>query len=242
MAARRVARARRLDDREAHGTPSAHSSPHSAGARITSVVELVDLYPTVAELAGVPLPAAAAAAAAAVQPQQHQQHAPSQAAAAHHPALSSSSYAGLGGRSLAALVERPRNSTEGAAISQIARCWPDGAPRDASTFSAMAQCDGVPQQEYAFFGYSIRTSAARFTTWVPTQWDDATARHMPRWDSAVASELYDHTAVDDLTDGWSQRGENANLAEARPAESAALRHRLITAVDATLREAASHLV
>lgn len=190
----------------------------SAGRRVTSVVELVDLYPTVAELAGVPLPLPR----------------PSGGAASARPPQG---YAGLGGRSLAALVERPEISSDGAAFSQIARCWPSGAPRNASSFGAMAQCDGVPSSEYGFFGYSIRTAAARYTEWVPTHWDAATSRHMPQWDVAVGSEMYDHSAADDLADGWSQRGENVNLVEARPVEAQALRHRLRAHVQRTLAEA-----
>ena len=180
----------------------------SFGKRITTVVELVDLYPTLAELAGVPV-------------------------------VSGPGYAGLGGRSLAPLVERPLNGTEGAAFSQIARCWPAGAPHTAASYAAMAQCDSVPPSGYAFFGYSIRVAAARYTLWVPTRWDPTTARHMPQWDEATGAELYDHSAGDefDYADGWTQRGENANLVDARPAEAAALRHRLITHFDATLRAA-----
>ena len=36
---------------------------------------------------------------------------------------------------------------------------------------------------------------------------------MPQWGETVASELYDHAADDDLAEGWSQRGENANLVD-----------------------------
>lgn len=188
----------------------------SIGTRITSVVELVDLYPTMAELAGVPVPGGSGGSNAL-------------------PA-----YAGLGGRSLASIVEQPRNGTEGAAFSQIARCWPAGMPRNASSYATMAQCDQVPPSGYAFFGYSIRVAAARYNLWVPTRWDAATARHMPQWDAAVGAELYDHSGGDEsnYADGWTQRSENANLVDSRPAEAAALRHRLVMHVDATLRAAA----
>ena len=189
----------------------------SAGQRVSTVVELVDLYPTMAELAGVPLPHTSGNALLST-PQP--------------------GYLGIGGRSLAAIVERPHNSSEGVAFSQIARCWPAGKPHDSSSFEAMAQCDKVPAADFAFFGYSIRTNAARYTEWVPTRWDAATSRHMPQWSEVAGVELYDHAAPDDLSDGWTQRGENVNLAEARPAEVQAMRHRLRSHVDRTLVEAA----
>ena len=180
---------------------------HAAGRRVSTVVELVDLYPTVAELANVPLPSNGNGAG----------------------------YAGIGGRSLAALMKGEPATEGGVAFSQIARCWPKDAPRDASSYGAMAQCDGVPSSSYAFFGYSMRTSTARYTEWVPTRWDAATERHVPQWDRTVGSELYDHSAADDLADGWTQRGENANLAPMRSAQAATLSDQLRRHFDGVLR-------
>jgi len=190
--------------------------PASAGARIATPIELLDLFPTVAELAGVPLPS--------------------------HPRPTG--YEGVRGKSLAALVERPSNASsqtkEGVAFSQIARCWPAEEPHDATSFASMAQCDGVPSSEYAFMGYSMRTAAARYTEWVPTHWDAATARHIPQWSKLVARELYDHSARDNdsVEVDWSECNENINLENSRPAETAILSHRLRAHFDRTLYEAA----
>ena len=190
--------------------------PASAGKRLSTVVELVDLYPTIAELAGIGMPSVGGAEGGG-----------------------GGGYSGLGGRSLAALVDQPRNGTEGVAFSQIARCWPKDVKHDASSFPAMAQCDGVPSAEYAFMGYSMRTSIARFTEWVPVRWDAATARHMPLWGASVGAELYEHSDTEDLSDYWSQRGENDNLAivSSRAAEVAILRHRMRAHFDRVLQEA-----
>ena len=190
--------------------------PASAGKRVSTPIELVDLFPTVADLAGVPLPARAAGSAV------------------------SEGYGALGGRSLSGLLRLAVNSSEGAAFSQIARCWPAGGAHNSTVFREMGQCDGVPSAGYAFMGYSMRVATARFTEWVPTRWDAALARHMPQWSETVASELYDHSSADDLEELWSERTENANLVQARPAEAAMLRHRLRAHFDATLTMAAAH--
>ena len=193
--------------------------PASVGKRISTIVELVDLYPTLADLAGVPLRESV-----------NSGHSPSHG------------YVGLGGRSLASLIEQPRNDTSGVAFSQIARCWPTPftQARDDSAFSNMAQCDGVDSSDYAFMGYSMRTSNSRFTEWVPTRWDSSTARHMPQWEQVVGAELYDHSgsAEYDLGEGWSQRVESANVASIRPKEVGILRQRLRAHFDNVLKAAA----
>ena len=190
--------------------------PASAGKRISTPIELVDLFPTVAELASVPLPARTASSSV--------------------PA----GYEALGGRSLSGLLKHAVNSSQGAAFSQIARCWPTGAPHNSTAFHEMGQCDGVQSAEYAFMGYSMRVATARFTEWVPTRWDAALARHMPLWSETIASELYDHSPGNDLEALWSERTENINLVQARPAEAAMLRRRLRAHFDATLTVAAAH--
>ena len=193
--------------------------PASRGARISTTIELLDLFPTIAELAGVPLPVKAADSYGGG-------------------GSDGGAYAGVGGRSLAKVFERPHNRSDGVAFSQIARCWPTHSPHDASSYAAMGQCDDVTPAEYAFMGYSIRTQTARLTEWVPVGWDPPTARHTPRWAEAVATELYDHSSAADLEEGWTQSSENDNIAASRPEDVAALRHRLRAHFDATLRQAA----
>ena len=192
--------------------------PGSAGVQVATPVELLDLFPTVADLAGVPLP---------VRPRPD-------------------SYKGIDGRSLAQLMERRPISTAdsahdgGVAFSQIARCWQVGRPRNSSSYAAMAQCDGVPSEEYAFMGYSIRSAVARYTEWVPTRWDSTTARHVPQWSRVADRELYAHVPSDDLADvGWAAHSENINIESERPAEVTMLQHRLRIHFDRTLAEAAT---
>ena len=183
--------------------------PGSAGQRISTPIELLDLYPTLAELAGVPLPHSL-----------------------------SEGYRGIHGRNLGKLIQLPRNnSLDGLAFSQIARCWPSGGAHDSSVFASMAQCDGIPSAEYAFMGYSMRTSTARYTEWVPIKWSATTARHLPQWDAVVARELYDHAGGNDLGDAWSERSENDNIESSHPLESAMLQRRLREHFDSTLAEA-----
>ena len=140
--------------------------PQSAGQRVSSIVELVDLYPTIAELAGVAV------------------------------SVQSPGYEELGGRSVAPLLRGASGGEDSAAFSQIARCWPSGGPHNASAFAAMGQCDKVPSSEYAFMGYSIRTAMYRYTEWVPIQWDPATHQHLPRWEDSIGDELYIHEGDD----------------------------------------------
>ncbi|KAL3895272.1 MAG: hypothetical protein SGPRY_013554 [Prymnesium sp.] len=137
--------------------------PETAGRRLLDPVELVDLFPTVATLVGVPVPP------------------------------SGEGYEELGGRDLSPLVTGSRNSTGTAAFSQMARCWPPAAPHNASSFSSMGQCDQIPPSEYAFMGYSIRTASRRYTQWVPVSWDAHSQRQLPQWDAFVGEELYDHS-------------------------------------------------
>lgn len=189
--------------------------PLSVGRRISEVVELLDLFPTLAELAGVPLELQSSRARP--------------------------DYAGVNGRSLAKLFEQPlralSDGSEDAAFSQIARCWPSGVQHDATSFAAMAQCDGIPLSDYAFMGYSMRTATARYTEWVPVRWDGSTQRLMPQWAQTVTVELYEHANDVDFAEHWAQASENANLAPERPAECAILRRRLQEHFDRTLEEA-----
>lgn len=180
--------------------------PSSMGQRISTPVELVDVYPTIADLAGVPL--------------------------LHDEA----GYEELGGKSLGAAIRSPSNDTSAAAFSQMARCWPAGAARNASTFFRMAQCDGVAPADYAYMGYSIRTSTHRYTEWVPTRWDAQTSRHIPLWSESVGRELYSHVG-DDGSPGWSTAYENVNIAAYGPPELLASKRRLHAHFDAAQRSA-----
>ena len=177
--------------------------PQSAAQRVSSVVELVDLFPTVAELAGVKVNAQLPG------------------------------YEELGGRSLAHLLRKPTNNSGLAAFTQIPRCWPVGSTSHNSTsFSAIGQCDKIPSSEYAFMGYSIRTSISRYTEWVPVRWDAVTHRHVPQWEESVGSELYEHTS-DDGGSGWTRLCENENVAQQRPNAVASSRRRLRAQYEAT---------
>ena len=140
--------------------------PNSTGQSLSHPVELVDLYPTVAELAGVPIPS------------------------------TTEGYEEISGRSLAPLLRNPSNSSGTAAFSQIPRCWPAVAAHNSTTYHSMGQCDKVPSADYAFMGYSVRVASLRLTEWVPIRWDAASHRHIPQWDQSVDLELYDHQGDD----------------------------------------------
>jgi arylsulfatase A-like enzyme len=130
--------------------------PATRGQRTSAIVEQIDMYPSLAELAGVPVD------------------------------LGQES---LDGRSWAHLFEDPSGEHKSAAYTQYPRCWPDDS-NSSTAFTHMARCAGVERTDFAYMGYSVRTSQWRYTEWA--KWNGKTLA--PDWDKLAGVELYDHAA------------------------------------------------
>lgn len=166
----------------------------SRGKVTTAFAEAVDLFPTLAELAGVPVPAAG----------------------------EDGSYEYLGGTSLAPIFDDVEASVKDVALSQFPRCWnnntgfvpnqyhgPGDELNKTVSFESMSDCHWVRRGDIDFMGYSMRVENWRYVEWV--KWHGATL--MPLWDHLVARELYDHSQADPRTAAYIDETENENLAE-----------------------------
>lgn len=172
---------------------------HSVGTSDSTVVELVSLYKTLSELAGLP-------------------------PATIEPSVQGTSFASLltgvpSPRLAAAAPDAHPEPGNGFAMSQMTRCVPEG-PNCEPTASGGPRCHANPAtsvyaacggtggtREYSYMGYSLRSAEWRLSIWAA--WDNATM--CPRWsDSSNQVELYDHrndTAIVDF-----DSTENVNVA------------------------------
>lgn len=172
-------------------------APAAAGTRTQAIVELIDIYPTVAKLCGAPAPVASSAAggeAAATAPLQGVDFShvfegdPAEAHA--HP------------------------SAKGAAFSQVARCrssdfaaaeWPSDFGAGTGYHNSWCHFDWS-----GFMGYSVRTASWRYTAWV--RWSNSSAD----WGRPPHhEELYEHKHGDACSRDFG-RCEGVNVAARRP--------------------------
>ena len=150
-------------------------APHTFGVHTRSLVEHVDLYPTLAELAGVP-----------VRPEARE-------------SIEGSSYAELfrpGAEPGTAVWVGPHNGS----YTQYPRCNIKLLANLTLDMSATKRCASVPKQDFVLMGYSVRTPRWRYTEWA--KWDGQALRPVwfasPPHPSALA-ELYDHAGGDTAT-------------------------------------------
>ena len=202
-----------------HGTRvpliiSAPWIPGSAGTRTMALASLVDIFPTMASLAGVPAPESYGLEGQDLTP-----------------ALAHAAQRSLEGRGIAAPVSSASSSgsTEPSAsglrnytLSVYARCPSNVA--NASLFWQDNSCLTTERSEFPFFGMSIRTDRWRYTEW--RRWNgtqlapiaggsgrvaaerqqrlgsssssvgDAAAAGAAAGDALIAVELYDHQGDD----------------------------------------------
>lgn len=167
---------------------------HAAGTEgqpTRAIAEIVDLMPTLADLAGVPLPTGAAGA----------------------------HIGGVSQR--AAIENPSDESTKQVALSQFPRCWQNNTHHDPNQYGgagdetnhtvsweSMSDCHWTRRADLDYMGYSIRTDQYRFTQWFV--WDGEAL--MPKWDQVVGTELYDHSE-DTSTAPDMDQFENVNLAD-----------------------------
>jgi iduronate 2-sulfatase len=176
--------------------------PHSAGARTGVLAELIDVWPTMADVLGVPL-AEGLADGVSLLPVL-------EAAPAQRPAVAA--------------------ATKQYALSQYMRC-PARAGTDPALFSEKNACLFQDRSQTRFMGYSLRTAAWRYTEWARWNGDallpEWTAEpccpvggcaDTANSSASIGCELYTHVdaqgEVDDGSDFDSF--ENANQALAHP--------------------------
>jgi len=173
------------------------NAPHTYGVHTKSLVEHVDLYPTIAELAGVP-----------VLPSSKE-------------SIEGSSYA-----SLFAPHSDPgktvwTNSHNGS-FTQYPRCGegvaPDGTPIFTGGDVKPVRCAEIAKEKFVYMGYSMRTQEWRYTEWA--LWNGTTLQ--PKWFDDVTAknalvELYDHKGdVPEIGQRVWDDFENENVASANP--------------------------
>ena len=172
-----------------------HKAATSAGHVTPALAELVDLFPTLSDLAGLALPSAGTAAGA-------------------H----------LGGSSQAPLFDAPAGTpVKQVALSQFPRCWQNNTGHDPTgaeygpgdernhtvSFYSMSDCHWVRRSAIDFMGYSMRTERYRYIQWM--RWDGDALR--PLWDEVVGRELYDHGQLSSQLDTtYMDDAENENMA------------------------------
>ena len=184
------------------------SLPASHGKRSMALVELLDVYPTLADLAGVPLPAGETLDGSSLGTVLR---AFGNVSSGTRNAAGDGHGADGGGRGSAASADLgPR----GWALSQYPRC---PKSTNASDFYQNNVCEFVERSEIPYMGYSLRVDAWRYTEWVA--WDGANLR--PQWGQLVGAELYSHdpgetSGCNSDVNACFDHFENVNMAKQRP--------------------------
>jgi hypothetical protein len=133
------------------------------------MVELVDVFPTLSDLVGLPSPLGGE-----IKPREGG----SSFYSSFQPNAST-----MGG------LSRPPKQY---AFSQYPRCG--GNTTQPPDLNANGDCLKVPAANFTTMGFSIRDASFRYTEW--KAWNGATLQ--PRWEATVAAELYDHRGDDGL--------------------------------------------
>jgi hypothetical protein len=144
--------------------PDAARSNASRGARTGAPAQLLDMFPTLASLAGLPAPPGAEGVDL------------------------TPLFADPSGAAAAALAGGAAFSQQ---AKCYAKNWSTPRPTpEQQRLLALMTCEFVDREHMDFMGYSIRTTEWRYTEWA--RWDGAALG--PRWDVLVGRELYDHRA------------------------------------------------
>lgn len=163
----------------------------SHGKRSTALAELLDVYPTLVELAGISLPAGEVL-----------------------DGVSLGSILKGFGKNASAAAAAAGDGPRGWALSQYPRCPSSANPAD---FYKDNKCEFVERSLIPYMGYSLRVDGWRYTEWAT--WDGANLR--PIWDKLVGVELYSHDVDEGSTCNSKENGcfdgfENVNLYTTHP--------------------------
>ena len=162
----------------------------SHGQKTQAFAEAVDIFQTLGELAGIPVPESEGAQGKSLVPVMR---APADPATAVH---------------RAALSQFPRCWQNQTAVNGgVQRCGDEN--NNTNSVENMADCHWTRNEGIAFMGYSMRTDTPfplRYTEWL--RWNTTA----PLWDEVYARELYNHTG--DFGDAFTTDAfENLNQAD-----------------------------
>ena len=157
-----------------------------AGGRAPGVAELMDIYPTVAALAGLPPPPAGEAPLAG---------------RSLVPALLQGEGEGEG--------ERGVGGEAGLYLGRVAFSQYMRRPLDPAVPWADNGIVYLDRREFTFAGYSARSEGWRYTEW--RRWDGAALQADWGPDGLVGAELYDHRGEDPRAPDFYDSSENLNL-------------------------------
>jgi len=177
----------------------------AAGARAKTLVELVDLYPSVAQLAGIPV--------------DRKKESIDGESWAH--LLDEPGHWHKG----AVFSQHPRCYGLRTRASEMASKAKGVFPKhDATDFEKLNRCTYGDPHTFSYMGYSIRTEKWRYTEW--PAWDPKGM--VPAWDHSVGAELYDHRGdpPENTYKSYTQF-ENVNVAATHQTVTKDLRQRLI---------------
>jgi hypothetical protein len=176
--------------------------PQSAGTRSSVLAELIDVLPTMAELAGLSLPATEVFDGKSLVPVLVQPSEPAVAAALKPYAMSQ-------------YMRCPRNA-------------PNTDPNNPDMFWKDNDCLFTDRVLIPYFGYTIRTADWRFTEW--TKWNGTSLSPDHTAAGLIGVELYPHTAGSNGLSYSFDAFENKNEAGANPAVVATMRMLLHAAI------------
>jgi arylsulfatase A-like enzyme len=162
----------------------------AAGTKSRSLSELVDLYPTLAELAGIALPTGRGGAHLG---------GTSLVPAMRDPSVSVKNVA---------LSQFPRCFQNNTGFDMNSLAGPGDEVNKTNSLMSMSDCHWVRPSALDFMGYGMRTDKLRYVQWMV--WDGGALR--PRWDQIVGRELYDHTLTNQMDNSYFDETENENMA------------------------------
>eukprot|EP00937_MAST-01D_sp_MAST-1D-sp2_P007299 g7299.t1 len=143
--------------------------PQSAGRVSAELAELVDVYPTLAALAGLPPP-------------------PGLDGVSLAPAFETT------GGAVAVEAAPPAQPIKRYAFSQFPQCPVDPSGQRYPLWHYADSCQGFPRETIPYFGYSVRSDGWRYTEWRRFRCPDWEGGDCAAdWDGApIGVELYDH--------------------------------------------------